>query len=220
MSTTTQSPLADYDARRAAAERRSQTARKAAETREKNKREQRAFEQSQKNKRAYLYESTLTREQRAELESSPHEMKFRFDAKAEKFQSEQELFVTASLKDAAITYGWNQVRAAIESYDAPTQVHTGRHYIAFEDVLDELLLRGEFANVDGVMGNDVPELLWADRTSSDPELPCSECGTTISKNEYRSYDGDDDGALCEACGDKVAAEDDAATAVLDAAINN
>jgi hypothetical protein len=51
-------------------QRRSAAARKAAETRERRRREEREYERSQENKLDWTYESTLTLEQRQELELS------------------------------------------------------------------------------------------------------------------------------------------------------
>lgn len=171
MSLITQS-TADYQARQEAARLRSAAARKAAETRRNNKREQREFEQSQENKLAWTYENTLTIEQRQELESSLHEMALRFDAKAEKFAKEQEAFVTVTLKDAAVKYGWNQVKAAttLSSYDVPRYVWAHSQRVELGDVLDDLHLMDEaFAEVDDYFDRDVPELLSKDRTPTFPE---------------------------------------------------
>jgi hypothetical protein len=217
MSAITQS-TATYQERQEAADRRSRAAKKAAETRRNNKREQREFEQSQENKLAWTYENTLTLEQRQELELSLMQMEADYNRKAKQFADDQRQMIASVLKMAAIKYGWNQVKAATTLWgpcDAPQAVYCEEQHICLGEVLDSFLFddeHPEFKDVDDYFGHDVPELKRGERTDTFPEeLECEDCGKAIGEDDDRVPGHSATGVLCPSCADAVIeAEEEAA----------
>jgi hypothetical protein len=190
-------------------QRRSAAARKAAETRERRRREEREYERSQENKLAWTYESTLTLEQRQELELSLMQAEAHYNRKAKQFADDQRQMIASVLKTAAIKYGWNQVKAATTlggSSGAPESVYNEEQHIDLAEVLDSFLHddenHPEFKDVDEVFDRDVPELRRDERTDTFPEgLECEDCGKAIRGNDDRVPGHSATGVLCPACAD-------------------